>query len=131
MRRPIVAALAAFFALAAACNGDGLGIVGTGTVQYDATGTWGTTAAAGGYDDLVVDLAQDSTGAITGFWSGTLNGTDDGGTLTGTNTSNAVRLTLGDSPITFFGRLRSPTRMTGTLTVSGANVTATFTKTAE
>lgn len=129
MRRPIAAALALLFLAAAACNGDAAGsIIGSGTVQYDASGTWATSTTAGGYAEIVVDLSQDTTGVITGFWSATLNGTDDGGTVTGTNTSNAVRLTLQDSPITFFGRLRGPTRMVGTLSGSGANVAVTFTR---
>lgn len=129
MRRPLAAALALLFLGAAACNGDSAGaIIGSGTVQYDATGTWATSTTAGGYAEIVLDLAQDTTGVVTGFWSATLNGTDDGGTVTGTNTSNAVRLTLADSPITFFGRLRSPTRLAGTLSGTGANVAVTFTQ---
>jgi hypothetical protein len=120
MRAAILIAGAA--ALLVGCNGEAVSIVGSGAV--DLTGTWVSTGTAGQLSDFELTLVEDDDNSVTGDWDATVDAGDagvfpTGGDLTGSNTANAVTLSLEGAGV-FQG---SATRngMSGTLTLSNTN----------
>lgn len=118
-------AVAGLLALAAVGCGDS----GTesSSKRYSTTGPWNGTATG-----ITLSLSlTESSGTISG--SGTITGTRSLPlTVTGTNTSNAVALTLrasGFHDLIFIGNITSSKAMSGSLNGSGfTNASASFTK---
>lgn len=131
MRRKILA-LAAMLALAG-CDGDR---GGTGTDGWQLTGSWSTSATAGQYTDIELQLSQGGGGVVTGTWTafvtggGGAGGFQQSGTVTGVHEADHdVTLTLEEPGIGFSGEMVSATRMEGDLVLGpGSRYTATFDK---